>query len=61
MTTTFINPYPMEGNKTISYEIIESLAENVPAWILSPVGVGPMLVRICRGLLDLKRLGIIKN
>lgn len=61
MTTTFINPYTMEGNKTISYEIIESLGKNVPDWILMPVGAGPMLVGIWRGLLDLKRMGLIEK
>lgn len=61
MTTTFINPYTVEGNKTISYEIIESLEGKTPDWIFIPVGAGPMLVGIWRGMLELKTMGRISK
>ncbi|AYO29210.1 threonine synthase [Biomaibacter acetigenes] len=61
LTTTFINPYIVEGNKTIAYEIVESLGWTVPNWIVVPVGDGPVLVGIWRGFMDLKAVGAISR
>lgn len=59
-TTTFINPYNLEGNKTISYEIYEQMDE-LPDKIIIPIGAGPVLVGMYRGFLDLYKNGDIKK
>jgi threonine synthase len=61
LTTTFANPYVVEGNKTIAYEIIESMNTVVPDWVVIPVGDGPVLVGVWRGFLELKKLGLISR
>jgi threonine synthase len=61
LTTTFLNPYVVEGNKTIAYEIIQSMDAQVPDWVIVPVGDGPILVGLWRGFLELKENGIISK
>ena len=57
ITSTYINPYTMEGDKTIGYEIFMQLHGNAPDWIVVPLGAGPMLSGIWKGFLELKLLG----
>jgi threonine synthase len=59
LSTTFINPYTVEGNKTISYEVYLQLRREIPDYVFVPVGAGPMLVGIARGFIDLKDAGLI--
>jgi len=61
LATTFLNPFTVEGNKSIAYEIIESLREKVPDVIVIPLGAGPLLAGIWWGFKDLYKLGLIKN
>lgn len=61
LATTFLNPFTVEGNKTIAYEIFESLEGRVPDFIAIPLGAGPLLVGIWWGFKDLFRLGKIKK
>lgn len=58
-TTTFINPYNYEGNKTIAYEIWQQMNRSVPDNIIIPVGAGPILVGIYLGFLELEKFGLI--
>ena len=58
LTTTFINPYTVEGDKTIAYEIFEQLGRIVPDWVIVPVGAGPLLVGIFKGFAELERMGL---
>jgi threonine synthase len=58
LTSTFLSPYPVEGDKTVAYELYKQLG-GVPDWILIPVSVGPLLVGIYKGFLELKALGLI--
>lgn len=60
-TTTFINPYNLEGNKTIAYELWEQMNKNVPDNIVIPVGAGPILVGMYLGFLELKSFGLISK
>ena len=46
------NPFHVEGPKTIAYEIVEVL-NDVPDWIIVPVGGGATLFGIWRGIQDL--------
>jgi threonine synthase len=59
LTTTFNNPYAVEGNKTIAFELCEQLRGDVPDAVFVPVGAGPMLVGILRGYLDYRELGLV--
>ncbi len=70
MSTTFLNPYTVEGNKEIAFEIhcacddagalsapVHALGGREPDEIFVPVGAGPMLVGIANGYRDLLRIG----
>lgn len=57
LTSTYVNPYTLEGDKTIAYEIYGSLGK-VPDWIVVPLGAGPMLTGIYKGFVELKLLGL---
>lgn len=57
MTSTYLNPYTMEGDKTIGYEIFAQLGNVVPDWIAVPLGAGAMLTGIYKGFCELKQLG----
>ncbi len=61
MTTTFLNPYSIEGNKTVAYELIGQLNERVPDWIVVPIGAGPLLVGILKGFKELRKMNMIEK
>jgi threonine synthase len=52
-----INPWRLEGQKTIGYEIAEFLG--VPDWVVVPVGNAGNIYAICKGFLELYRLGLL--
>jgi len=58
LTSTFLSPYPVEGDKTVAYELYKQLGR-APDWILIPVSVGPLLVGIYKGFLELQALGLV--
>jgi len=49
------NPYQSEGNKTIAFEIVETLGR-APDWMVVPVGGGGTIAGIWRGFKDLYNL-----
>jgi threonine synthase len=53
LTSTYINPYMLEGDKTVAYEIAEELGGRAPDWVLVPVGAGPLLSAIHKGFGEL--------
>ena len=53
-----VNPYILEGMKTISYEIAARLPD-APDVVICPVGGGDMFTSQWRGYLELKRAGLI--
>lgn len=57
LTSTYLNPFTMEGDKTIAYEIFAQLGRSVPDWIAVPLGAGAMLTGIYKGFQELKILG----
>lgn len=57
ITTTFIDPYPLEGYKTIGYELFEQIG--VPDWVVIPVGAGPILAKVYKAFCELRTNGII--
>jgi threonine synthase len=58
LTSTFLNPFATEGDKTVAYELYQQL-DFVPDWIVVPVGAGPLLVGIYKGYKELKKLGLV--
>jgi threonine synthase len=55
------NPYQVEGDKTVAYEICEEVAWKSPDWITIPIGAGPLLVGIWKGFKELFEMGRIKD
>jgi len=60
LTSTFLNPFATEGDKTVAYEIYQQLGL-VPDWILVPIGAGPLLVGIYKGYKELKKMGLVEK
>lgn len=57
--STAVNPVLAEGKKTVSLEICEQLGWQVPDVIAVSVGDGCIVGGVCKGLLDLHRIGLI--
>jgi threonine synthase len=57
LTTTYINPYTVEGDKTVAYELFEQMDGLVPDVIYVPIGAGPLLAGIYKGYSHLYELG----
>ncbi len=54
-----VNPYLIEGKKTVALEIAEQLRWRVPDWVVLSVGDGCTIGGVWKGFLDLYRLGWI--
>ena len=59
LTSTYVNPYTVEGDKTVAYEIFEQLGHRVPDWIAVPIGTGPLLSGVYRGFKELAQMGAV--
>ncbi|MEM0171173.1 MAG: threonine synthase [Thermoproteota archaeon] len=55
-----INPWRIEGQKTVAFEIVDEL-NKVPDWIALPVGNAGNISAIWKGLLELKEFGLVKK
>ncbi len=53
-----VNPYLVEGKKTGGLEIAEQLARELPDVVFVPVGDGCIISGICKGLIEMKELGV---
>ena len=58
LTSTFLNPYGVEGDKTLAYEVCQQLG-GAPAWVVIPIGAGPLLVGCFKGFGELRAAGQI--
>jgi threonine synthase len=58
LTSTFLCPYGVEGDKTVAYELFQQLGKT-PDWVIVPVSVGPLAVGIYKGFADLKARGLV--
>jgi threonine synthase len=56
-----LNPFRLEGQKTIMYRIIEHLGWQVPDWIIVPGGNLGNSSAFGKAFLELKQLGLIKQ
>jgi threonine synthase len=54
-----INPFRIEGQKAIGFEILQDLGWHVPDWIVLPGGNLGNNTAIAKGLLELHELGVI--
>ncbi len=61
LTSTYVNPYMLEGDKTVAYELYEQLDGRVPDRVIVPVGAGPLLAAIHKGFEELRRAGLVKG
>jgi threonine synthase len=61
VSTTFANPYTVEGDKTVAFEIWRQLGQRVPDWIVVPIGAGPLLAGILKGFKELRHLGLVQS
>jgi threonine synthase len=61
ITTTFLNPYAVEGDKTVAYELYGQLGKGVPDLVFVPTGAGPLLYGIYRGFSEIRELGLSEN
>ncbi len=58
---TGMNPYTVEGKKTVAYEIAEQLNWNVPDVLMVGVGDGNIIAGVYKGFYDLLQLGWIER
>ncbi len=56
-----INPYLLEGKKTVAFEIAEQLGWQVPDFVAMSVGDGCSIAGLWKGFFDLYKVGLIKN
>jgi threonine synthase len=56
-----VNPYRLEGQKTIAYEIADQLGWRAPDRLILPVGNAGNITAIYKGFKEFKRLGIIDS
>jgi len=57
LATTGLNPYFLEGLKTIAFEVFEQLG--VPDMVVVPTGTGGLLTAIHKGFEELRMLGVV--
>jgi threonine synthase len=58
---TGVNPYTVEGKKTVAYEIAEAMHWDVPDVVVVTVGDGNIIAGVHKGFYDLLELGWIKR
>ncbi len=56
-----VNPYRLEGQKTIAFEIADQLGWKAPDRLILPVGNAGNITAIYKGFRELKRLGLIES
>jgi len=61
LVSTFLNPYTVEANKTVAYELFEQLKGEVPDYITVPIGSGPLLAGVYKGYRELRDFGLSKK
>jgi threonine synthase len=56
-----VNPYLVEGKKTVGLELGETLGDEVPDWVALSVGDGCTLAGAWKGLQQMHQLGFLKK
>ena len=57
ITSTFLNPYTVEADKTVAYEIFEQLGGRFPDVVIIPIASGPLMIGAYKGFYELRHLG----
>lgn len=57
--STAINPFNLEGKKTVAFEICEQLDFDVPDVVFVPVGDGCIISGVWKGFFDFYKVGLI--
>jgi len=57
--STAVNPFNLEGKKTVSFEICEQLNFEVPDYIFVPVGDGCIISGVWKGFVDFYNVSLI--
>lgn len=58
---TGVNPFTIEGKKTVAYEIAEQLNWNIPDVVIVSVGDGNIIAGVYKGFYDLVQMGWIQR
>lgn len=58
---TGYNPYTREGKKTVSLELLQQLAWEVPDWVVVSVGDGNIISGVHKGFRDALEFGLIDH
>jgi len=58
---TPVDPYILEGEKTIVFEVCEQLGWRTPSRIIAPVGTGGLFSMLWKGLRELSETGLIED
>ena len=56
-----VNPYLVEGKKTVALELAEQLGATMPAWVAVSVGDGCTVAGVVKGLEEAARAGLIST
>lgn len=56
-----LNPYRLEGQKTLAYEIYEQTAPELPDTVFIPVGNGGNISALAKGFMELVALGLVER
>ena len=56
-----VNPYRIEGQKTLAYELWDQLEGNIPETVIIPVGNAGNISAIWKGFQDLRELDLIQR
>lgn len=54
-----INPYLVEGKKTVAFELMEQLDWKVPDWVVMSIGDGCCISGAWKGFKEMRQLGLI--
>lgn len=57
----FQEPYRLEGEKTVAYEIADQLGWSSPDWIVWPTGGAVGLVGLAKAFLELEATGLVRG
>jgi threonine synthase len=61
LRSTAVNPFCVEGKKTVSFEIWEQMDFNLPDYVIVPAGDGCIISGVYKGFYDLKQSGLTEK
>lgn len=52
LTTTFLNPFCVDGLRPVGHELFADLGGALPDWVIVPTGAGPLVKGVVQGFMD---------